>query len=88
MSESDNSNGCRIVTDIPHDSQVLSIAFHPTLNIIAAGCRDSTVKLWDCTNPQDLILMKKLTAHTDDILFITFHPKLPFMATRLLMKPS
>ena len=49
--------------------------------ILATGSRDNTVKLWDCTDPQNPILVANLTEHTESVTSVAFHPTLYLLAT-------
>ena len=69
------------VSTIRHNHSVNSVAFHPTLSLLATGSDDRTVKLWDCTDPQNPILVANLTEHTGSVTSIAFHPTLYLLAT-------
>ncbi len=68
MSESDNINSCKIVTDIQVESLVQSIVFHPILPFLATTDGGKT-KLWNSTDPRkpvhiiDLNLMYDFESH-------------------------
>jgi len=50
---------------------VNSVAFHPGSTFIAAGCTDSTVKIWDIRTNK---LIQHYTSHTQSINSVAFHP--------------
>ena len=60
---------------------VESVAFHPTLPLLASGSRDATVKIWDCSIPQNTHLVADLTEHTGTINSLAFHPTFPLLAS-------
>jgi WD40 repeat protein len=74
------------VATIPaHNSWVISVAFHPTLPLLASGSTDNndrTIKLWDCTNLQkNLPTLKVTIRYTQRITSVAFHPILPLLAS-------
>jgi WD40 repeat protein len=60
---------------------VLQVAFHPTLPFLASCSIDKTVKLWDCSDPQNTRQVETLTGHTDDVLCVAFHQNLPLIVS-------
>ena len=81
MSKSDNSNGCKVVTDIQLESPVSYIVFHPTLPFLATTICGKT-KLWNCTDPQKPIHLIDLVLHNhiENANSIVFHSSLPLLA--------
>ncbi len=54
-----------------HKLAVNSVAVSPDGNILASGCDDKTIYLWDLKNKR---LIARLTGHTDTINFVAFSP--------------
>ena len=69
-----------IATKYVITSSINSIAFHPTLPLLATGCTDRFVRLWNCSelNPT---LIKDLPGHTNLVNSVAFHPSLPLLAS-------
>jgi len=73
-----------------HNNGVCSVAFHPTLPLLATGSYDSTVKLWHMVyTPNGSISVATCVAtldssnggHSGSVNSVAFHPTLPFLAT-------
>jgi WD40 repeat protein len=65
-----------------HTDWVISVAFHPSLNLLATGSSDNTAKLWsfhpDGTN---LVCISTLTGHSGGVTSVSFYPHGNFLAT-------
>jgi WD40 repeat protein len=61
---------------------VYSVAFHPSLSILATGNSDNTAKLWHF-NPDGSAAscVATLEGHTSMVYSVAFHPTLPILAT-------
>ena len=66
---------------IEHTDTVESVAFHPTLPLLASGSYDRTVKLWDCSNIQKRPTLKATITDTYTVHSVAFHPTLPLLAS-------
>ena len=69
--------------DYSYVTNLLSIAFHPILPILATGKNDKTAKIWqlslDGSNP---ICISSIKEHsTVKVLSVVFHPTAPILAT-------
>src|SRR5688572_16894338 len=54
-----------------HTSSVMSVAFSPDGELLASGCRDKTIRLWDTRSGE---LQRTLTGHTADVYSVVFAP--------------
>jgi WD40 repeat protein len=54
-----------------HTSCIWSIAFHPTLPLLASGGNDKTAKVWDATTGAELLALK---GHTESVNSAQFSP--------------
>ncbi|MEG3936472.1 MULTISPECIES: WD40 domain-containing protein [unclassified Microcoleus] len=50
-----------------HSTSVYSVVFSPDGQILASGCADTTIKLWDLSNRQEI---RNLTGHTDAVISV------------------
>jgi WD40 repeat protein len=73
-----------------HKSIVNSVAFHPTLPLLATGSRDYTAKIWsfdpDALAEDNMLATCVATlegehGHQHSVKSVAFHPTLPFLAT-------
>jgi WD40 repeat protein len=73
-----------------HRSYVNSVAFHPTLPLLATGSWDETAKLWrfnphgsasDNMSATCVATMEGRHGHTRAVTSVAFHSKLPLLAT-------
>ncbi len=53
---------------------VLSVAFHPSLHFLTSEFYDRTVRLWNCSVPENTHEVAILTGHTYSVLSVAFHP--------------
>jgi WD40 repeat protein len=93
-SEEDNMSATCVATlgreNHEHSNCVTSVAFHPTLPLLATGSLDQTAKLWRF-NPHGLAVdnmsatcvatMEGRHGHTRAVTSVAFHSKLPLLAT-------
>jgi WD40 repeat protein len=54
-----------------HTDPVNSVAFSPDGRMLASGCQDNTVKLWDVSTRQELAT---LNGHTNSVFSVAFSP--------------
>jgi WD40 repeat protein len=54
-----------------HTGSVMSVAFSPDGRILASGCRDDTMRLWEVATGK---LDETLTGHTGDVYGVAFSP--------------
>jgi len=76
--------------DKGHSDGVISVAFHPTLPLLATGSSDQTAKLWSF-NPDGsksnnmsatcVATLGEAQGHTQYVTSVAFHPMLPLLAT-------
>lgn len=65
-----------------HDGPVKGIAFSPTSKILASVSADTTIKLWDVSNPREKVTeVATLEGHGDSIEAVTFSPDGATLAT-------
>jgi WD40 repeat protein len=87
---------CISTTQQEHEREVKSVAFHPTLPILATGSKDQTTKLWMFTNPNGNLINSSLLSSIATLIpwginnsnpdnysvnSVSFHPNLPILAT-------
>ena len=92
----DNPNGsavtCMATLDSSNDghrSIVNSVAFHPTLPLLATGSSDTNVKLWHLDKPDGSMwratcvttLDRSKGGHDNGVCSVAFHSTLPLLAT-------
>jgi WD40 repeat protein len=73
-----------IATLSGHERGVLSLAFHPMLNLFASGSFDNTAKLWSIvSNGKNARCVATLSGHTGYVASVAFHPDptVPLFAT-------
>lgn len=63
--------------DLP-DQRVCCIAYHPQKPVIACGCSDGLVRVFDISKAS---LIQEHKQHAQDILKVMFHPHGSFMYT-------
>jgi WD40 repeat protein len=65
-----------------HEVNILSVAFHPQLQLMATGSHDKTAKLWllDMSS-RSITHTATLQGHSDWVWCVTFHSRLPLLAT-------
>ena len=65
-----------------HIDWVNSVAFHPTLLLLASGSEDNTVKLWLLSpDNSSATLLATLAGHGSSVNSVAFHPTAPLLAT-------
>jgi WD40 repeat protein len=68
-----------------HSNSVSSVAFHPTLPLLATGSHDNTAKLWrfspDGSIATCVVTMGGEHGHSAWVNSVAFHPELPLLAT-------
>jgi WD40 repeat protein len=65
-----------------HERGVLSLAFHPMLNLFASGSFDKTAKLWTIVpDGRIAICVATLSGHTGYVASVAFHPRISLLAT-------
>jgi len=69
-----------------HSGVVRSVAFHPTLSLLATGSEDNTVKLWrfkpEGSAPTCVATLDSSNGgHRNNVKSVVFHPTLPLLAT-------
>jgi WD40 repeat protein len=67
----DVRTGGVLATLVGHQDWVYSAALSPDETLLAAGCADATVKLWNCQNNRLLATLVQLTPRTDEWLIVT-----------------
>lgn len=70
-----------IATIPAHNNTIRSVTFTPTLPIIASGSDDKTVKIWNCTNPQNPTRITTIRGHDGEVNSVAFHTTLPLLAS-------
>ena len=63
-----------------HTNNIISVAFHGTLHLLATGSCDSTVILYDLTTSPPIIKYH-FKDHNGFIETLTFHPRLPLLSS-------
>jgi WD40 repeat protein len=70
------------IATIPEQTkEVTSVAFHPSLPLLACGYADRIMILWDCS--QNPPTPKTTITHTHRVVSVAFHPTQPFLASGL-----
>ncbi len=57
-----------------HTERVRSVAFSPDGTILASGCWDNTIRLWDVANPGQPRFLGQVTGHSDRVSSVAFSP--------------
>jgi len=58
-----------------HSYDVVSVAFHPTLPLLATGSWDNTAKLWRFSPDGSVsTCVATLAGHSEDVNSVAFHP--------------
>jgi WD40 repeat protein len=74
---------CSVVANLSqHTLYVNSVAFHPTLHLLATSSADKTSKLWRfSTDGSMATCVATLRGHSNSVNSVAFHPMLPLLAT-------
>jgi WD40 repeat protein len=78
---------CVATLNVAHSDQVTSVAFHPTLPLMATGSDDSTSKIWQLCSDNSAPTCLVTVGHTAIInrlgfvLCVAFHPTMPIWVT-------
>ena len=65
-------------SDTRRNSAVRSLAFGPYGKVVAAGCSDRTIRVWNAPSGKPLA---SLLGHQDEVLGLAFHPNGRFIAS-------
>lgn len=58
-----------------HTNSIISLAFHPMLNLFASGSFDKTAKLWSfLSDGSNIECVATLSGHTNFVASVAFHP--------------
>ena len=78
----DNSSVTCVATMAGHSTSVISVAFHPTAQLLATGSGDSTAKLWRLSSDNSsATCVATLAGHSDHVYSVAFHPMGSLLAT-------
>ena len=67
---------------IGHSKGIISLAFHPMLNLFASGSFDKTAKLWSFSSDgSNIRCVATLSGHTNFVASVAFHPRISILAT-------
>jgi WD40 repeat protein len=61
-----------------HHGSILCIAFHPSAPILATGCQDNSILLWDIDSDKSVVT---LLGHTAAVTCLAFHPSAPLLVS-------
>jgi len=65
-----------------HSKSVLSVAFHPTMPLLATGSEDRTAKLWRFEpDGSTVTCVATLEGNTNRVISVAFHPTATILAT-------
>jgi WD40 repeat protein len=71
-----------VATLAAHSIYVTSVAFHPTLPLLATGSSDKTAKLWELApDNSSATCVATLEGHRGWVYSVVFHPTAPLLAT-------
>ena len=77
-----NSSATCVATLKGNSDWVTSMAFHPTLPLLATGSADNTVRLWLLSSDNSsATCVATLEGHSESITSAAFHPTAPLLAT-------
>ena len=79
----EDNEQCREITTLTHDDDYIkSVAFHPTLSLLATGYFNRTAKLWSFEpGGSTAICVANLSGHLGWVTSVAFHPTAPLLAT-------
>jgi WD40 repeat protein len=61
-----------------HHGSILCVAFHPSAPILATGCQDNSILLWDIDSDKPVVT---LLGHTAAVTCLAFHPSAPLLVS-------
>jgi WD40 repeat protein len=61
-----------------HHGSILCVAFHPSAPILATGCQDNSILLWDIDSDKPVVT---LLGHTAAVECLAFHPSAPLLVS-------
>ena len=61
-----------------HHGSILCVAFHPSAPILATGCQDNSILLWDIDSDKPVVT---LLGHTTPVTCLAFHPSAPLLVS-------
>ena len=66
---------------LPHEDNVTSVAWHPERYVLASGCDDNIVRVWDLYQPSGKKLIKELKGHIGNVNSVVFNSDGNFIAS-------